>query len=103
MSTIKGHVDYGNGVGPAGRAVLPIRAPEPDPPSAIANTSDLRGALIEEIQALRKGSGDTDRAKAIAGLAKGIIDLVRLDLEYARLHADGAASSVKLIGGPDAG
>lgn len=83
-NVIKGHIDYGNGAGPK-----PPVAEEA--PAEIRNTADLRSVLLDEIKALRAGNSDAGQAKAIASLAKSVIDLVRLDMEYRRVRKEDAA------------
>lgn len=66
-------------------------------PNDIARTSaGLRDAIFDEIDAIRKGDSNPTRANAVAKLAAGIVDTVRMDLEVKRF-AISAANSTKAI------
>ena len=45
----------------------------------------LRDALFEELEELREGDGDPTRAMAVANLAKQIISVTKIELEFHRL------------------
>ena len=48
------------------------------------NTQGLRDVLFDEIDALRNGDGDTARALAVANLAKQIINVAKVEIDYLR-------------------
>jgi hypothetical protein len=55
------------------------------PPKTIARTSaGLRDAIFDEIDALRNGKSNPTRANAVAKLATGVIDTVRMEMEVQR-------------------
>lgn len=50
-------------------------------------TQTLRDALFEELEELRAGSGDPSRALAVANLAKQIVNIAKVELDFHRtLH-----------------
>lgn len=54
-------------------------------PSPIQRTSaGLRDAIFDEIDAVRNGSSNPTRANAIAKLATGIVETVRMEIEVQR-------------------
>lgn len=57
-------------------------------------TQGLRDILFDEIDGLRDGSGETDRALAVANLAKQIINTAKVELDFHRamyaMEMDGA-------------
>jgi len=52
------------------------------------NSTGLRDAIFDEIDAVRNGISNPTRANAIAKLASGIVETVRMELEVAR-HSQG--------------
>lgn len=51
----------------------------------IARTSaGLRDAIFDEIDAIRNGSSNPTRANAVAKLATGIVETVRMEIEVQR-------------------
>lgn len=64
------------------------------PKTSSRTTSGLRDILFDEIDGLRDGTGETDKAMAIANLAKQIINTAKVELDFHRaMHAmelDGA-------------
>lgn len=88
MTSIKGHVDYGNGKGPPARPpAIPDRG---DTLAAVRRTSvGLRDALFDELDSLRLGTSDRERATAVGKLAAQIIAVTRLEMEYAGFVKDG--------------
>ena len=48
------------------------------------NTQGLRDALFDEIDQLRSGDGDPTRAMAVANLAKQIINIAKVELDFHR-------------------
>ncbi len=54
-------------------------------PSPVARSSaGLRDAIFDEIDAIRNGTGNPTRANAVAKLAAGIVETVRMELEVQR-------------------
>lgn len=47
-------------------------------------TKGLRDALFEEIEQLRSDNGDPQRAMAVANLAKQIINIAKVELDFHR-------------------
>lgn len=61
-------------------------------------TQGLRDVLFEEIEELRNGDGDPSKAMAVANLAKQIINVAKVELDYHRMalaHSE-AGSQLKL-------
>jgi hypothetical protein len=48
------------------------------------NTQGLRDVLFDEIEQLRNGDGDPSRALAVANLAKQIINVAKVEIDYHR-------------------
>lgn len=48
------------------------------------NTQGLRDVLFDEIEQLRTGDGDPSRALAVANLAKQIINVAKVEIDYHR-------------------
>ena len=56
-------------------------------------SAGLRDAIFDEIDAIRDGSSNPTRANAVAKLASGIVETVRMELEVERhLHTSAAKS-----------
>lgn len=53
---------------------------------------DLRAALFDTLQAVRDGSMDVDRARAVNDVAKTIVDTAKVEVDYLRV-TDGGESS----------
>lgn len=74
--------------------------------SPIVRTSaGLRDAIFDEIDSIRNGSSNPTRANAVAKLATGIVETVRMELEvqrHLRGHAGDPAigTSAPSLGGP---
>jgi hypothetical protein len=75
----------------------------------IARTSaGLRDAIFDEIDAIRNGTSNPTRANAVAKLATGIVETVRMEIEVQRhlkqvssVPANGAATDAPgLLGRP---
>lgn len=47
-------------------------------------SQDLRDALFDEIEQLRGGDGDPTRAMAVANLAKQIINVAKVEMDFHR-------------------
>lgn len=52
------------------------------PATGLRSSQGLRDVLFEEIELIRSGSKDYQRASAVAGLAKQIVATADLDLKY---------------------
>ncbi len=48
------------------------------------NSQALRDVLFEEIEELRSGNGDPQRALAVSNLAKQIINVAKVELDFHR-------------------
>ena len=51
----------------------------------VKSTEGLRDALFDEINMLRSGVGNPQRAKAVAQMAARIIDSLRVQIQYGKL------------------
>lgn len=59
-------------------------------------SQSLRDALFDELEELRAGSGDPTRAMAVANLAKQIINIAKVELDFHREAAKQAEAGVPL-------
>lgn len=59
-------------------------------------SQSLRDALFDELDDLRRGSGDPSRAMAVANLAKQIINIAKVELDFHREAAKHAEAGVAL-------
>lgn len=61
----------------------------------ITNTSELRQMLLEEIDNVRKGTSDPNKAHAISTLASKVLQSAKLDLDVIKFNLanEGAAKS----------
>lgn len=61
----------------------------------VVHTSEgLRDAIFDEIDAIRTGTSNPTRANALAKLATGIVEIVRMEMEVQRhLHSSPSTSS----------
>lgn len=50
----------------------------------VRNSSGLRDAIFDEIDAIRIGKSNPTRANAVAKLAAGIVETVRMEIEVQR-------------------
>lgn len=57
-------------------------------------SAGLRDAIFDEIDAIRNGESNPTRANAVAKLAAGIVDTVRMDIEVQKF-AQAVAGKVK--------
>lgn len=66
-------------------------APKKLPVTPISrSTSGLRNALFDEMEALRGGSSNAQRARSIAMMANSILQSVQVEIEYHKyVHANG--------------
>lgn len=63
----------------------------------VRTSAGLRDAIFDEIDAIRAGKSNPTRANAVAKLATGIVETVRMELEVQRhLRNSPAASSAEL-------
>ena len=66
-------------------------------PTPITRTSSgLRDAIFDEIDAIRDGTSNPTRANAVAKLATGIVETVRMELEVQRHLRQHAGDEPKL-------
>lgn len=64
-------------------------------------SAGLRDAIFDELDAIRAGASNPTRANAVAKLASGIVETVRMELEvtrYLRQIAPAAGESVADVG-----
>ena len=62
-------------------------------PPVIRTSAGLRDAIFDEIDAIRDGSSNPTRANAVAKLATGIVETVRMEMEVQR-HLNGTAKTI---------
>lgn len=67
------------------KTTTPIAAP------VARSSAGLRDAIFDEIDSIRDGTGNPARANAVAKLAAGIVETVRMELEVQRFAASAAA------------
>jgi hypothetical protein len=74
-----------------------IKTDTPPPPMIQRTSAGLRDAIFDEIDAIRSGASNPTRANAIAKLATGIVETVRMEIEVQRhARAMPAITSVEL-------
>ena len=61
------------------------------PPSVVRTSAGLRDAIFDEIDAIRTGNSNPTRANAVAKLATGVVETVRMEMEVEK-HLRAAAS-----------
>lgn len=71
----------------------------------VRTSAGLRDAIFDEIDAIRMGTSNPTRANAVAKLATGIVETVRMELEvqrHLRGHAGDPAigATAPSLGGP---
>jgi hypothetical protein len=54
--------------------------------NVIRTSEGLRDAIFDELDALRAGTSNPARANAVAKLAAGVVDTVRIEVEVQRLR-----------------
>lgn len=64
------------------------------PTSVVRTSSGLRDAIFDELDAIRSGESNPTRANAVAKLAAGIVDTVRMDVEVQKHIRQNAAKPV---------
>lgn len=70
------------------------------PATPIARTSaGLRDAIFDEIDAIRNGTSNPTRANAVAKLATGIVETVRMEVEVQRHLRQSSKQPENLISG----
>lgn len=62
------------------------------PPSVARTSAGLRDAIFDEIDAIRRGESNPTRANAVAKLAAGVVETVRMELEVQK-YVNGAAKN----------
>lgn len=67
-------------------------------PKVIRTSAGLRGALFDELDALRAGQSTPHKANATANLARGMIELVRTEIDVRRLLGEQAPATPLIIG-----
>ena len=63
-------------------------APQKNTPNTTRTSEGLRDVLFDEIESLRRGEGDPQRATIIAKLAGQIVAVAKLDLDYLERRRD---------------
>lgn len=58
--------------------------PETSPSPIVRTSAGLRDAIFDEIDGIRNGSSNPTRANAVAKLAAGVVETVRMELEVQR-------------------
>lgn len=58
--------------------------PEPASSPIVRTSAGLRDAIFDEIDCIRNGSSNPTRANAVAKLAAGVVETVRMELEVQR-------------------
>ena len=58
--------------------------PEPASSPIVRTSAGLRDAIFDEIDSIRNGSSNPTRANAVAKLAAGVVETVRMELEVQR-------------------
>lgn len=69
------------------------KQPTPVASPVSRSSAGLRDAIFDEIDAIRDGTGNPTRANAVAKLAAGIVETVRMELEVQRFAASAAAKA----------
>lgn len=54
----------------------------------VKSTEGLRDALFDEINMIRQGNGNPQRARAIALMAARVIDSIRVQIQYGKMLND---------------
>lgn len=62
----------------------------------------LRDAIFDEIDAIRNGESNPTRANAVAKLAAGIVDTVRMDIEVQKFAQSTAGQVQATVAAPTA-
>lgn len=65
----------------------------------IRTSAGLRDAIFDEIDSIRNGSSNPSRANAVAKLATGIVETVRMEIEVQRHLRSHKATKEETLGG----
>lgn len=65
-------------------------------PAVQRTSAGLRDAIFDEIDAIRNGTSNPTRANAVAKLASGVVETVRMEMEVQR-HLNSSAANAKTI------
>lgn len=72
---------------------------KPDESKPVPKTLEgLRDAIFAEINALRKGTGNLQQARAISQLATQAIDSIRVEIQYGRMLLEAKKLPKVLLG-----
>ncbi len=64
-------------------------------------TEGLRDALFDEINLLRTGNGNLQRARALCQLSNQVIDSIRIQIQHGKLLLDGRNKNANIqLGSP---
>lgn len=66
-------------------------------------TEGLRDALFDEINLIREGKSNPQRARALAQLADRIIDSIRVQIQFGRLLSENNKEGSKHLGSGSSG
>lgn len=69
----------------------------------VRTSAGLRDAIFDEIDGIRNGSSNPTRANAVAKLAAGVVETVRMELEvqkHLRLHKPAEQMPANALGVP---
>lgn len=68
----------------------------------IRNSAGLRNVIFDELDALRAGTSNPTRANAVAKLASGVVETVRMEVEVHKLRVTQGkgADEVNPLGAP---
>ncbi len=75
-----------------------VAAAEVTAASVNRTSAGLRDAIFDEIDAIRNGTSNPTRANAVAKLASGIVETVRMELEVKRHLRQAAPGNVEPTG-----
>jgi hypothetical protein len=73
----------------------------------MSNINELRSALFETLQAVKSGTMDIDRAKAVSDVAQTIINTAKVEIDYikatdANISSEFIGNQARLTGMPPA-
>jgi hypothetical protein len=66
----------------------------------VRNSAGLRDALFDEIDAIRMGKSNPTRANAVAKLATGVVETVRMEIEVQKHLKQHPAGAKQIAGTP---
>lgn len=58
------------------------------------NINDLRSAMFETLQALKKGAITVEQARAVSDIGKVIIDSAKVEVDYIRANKGGLSDFI---------